>query len=382
MTVNHLLEGAERGIVQAVIPYIDFTAAFDSISHSYLTRALKEYNVPLKYCRLVKSIYSSAKVRVRLQEPGGYRSYSRNIPIKRGVIQGDIPSPVCFLVALDKLLKDHGMLNMGIALTNNLSIAELEYADDAALPCPNADVATERLTNLDHHAKSEAGMTISIPKTKVQHIMLQPKMSSTTEADIANLPTEKQFKFICDKCDMNYPTKHGLAVHQGRWCKKWKNAPRLSRTGTVADRLIKRIKIEKHQEQLPKVQIGQEELENVYSFVYLGAEIASDGDPEVPIQHRINIAWGRFGEYRQVLTASKLPINTRIRLYRALIVSTMTYRCCAWLFTSPMRKKINGVNSKMLSQITQRSIHHEAANPIFNIVDYILKQRWEFLGHI
>ena len=182
--------------------------------------------------------------------------------------------------------------------------------------------------------------------------MRQPKMSCTTEDDIANLPPEKQFKFICEKCDMNYPTKHGLAVHQGRWCKKRKNARKPNRTGTVADRLIKRIKTEKHQQQLPKVQIGQEVLENVYSFVYLGAEIASDGDPEVTIQHRIGIAWGRFGEYRQVLSATKLPVNTRIRLYRALIVSTMTYGCCAWLFTTPMRKKWNGVNSKMLSQIT------------------------------
>ena len=381
-TINHLLQGAERDIVQAVIPYIDFTAAFDSISHSYLTRALKEYGVPVKYCRLVKAIYKSAEVRVRLQEPGGHRSYSRNISIKRGVIQGDIPSPVCFLVALDKLLKDHGMLDMGITLTHNLSISELEYADDAAIPCINVGIATDRLTHLDHHAKSEAGMAISIPKTKVQHIMRQPKMASTTEEDIANLPPEKQFKFNCEKCGMNYPTKHGLAVCQGRWCKKRKNARRPSRTGTVADRLIKRYKTEKHQEQLPKVQIRQEVLENVYSFVYLGAEIASDGDPEVTIKHRINIAWGRFGEYRQVLSATKLPVSTRIRLYRALIVSTMTYGCCAWLFTAQMRKKINGVNSKMLSQITQRSIHQEAAKPTFDIVDFILKQRWEYLGHI
>ena len=66
----------------------------------------------------------------------------------------------------------------------------------------------------------------------------------------------------------------------------------------MADRVIQRLKTEKHQESLPKVQIGQSDLENVYSFVYLGAEIASDGDPEVTIQHRINIAYGRFGGYR------------------------------------------------------------------------------------
>ena len=123
---------------------------------------------------------------------------------------------------------------------------------------------------------------------------------------------------------------------------------------------IKRINTEKYQEQ---VHIGQDDLNNVYSFVYLGVEIASDGDPEVTIQHRINIIWGQFGEYlysyRQVLTAAKLPIYTRIRLYRALIVST---GCCAWLFTNSMRKKTNGVNSKMLSQITQRSIIKKLQN--------------------
>ena len=100
MLIDKLLEEAEDETRSAaVITYIDFTAAFDSISHQYLLKALHEYGVPLKYCRLVKAIYDSAKVRVRLQEPGGEKTYSRNINVRRGVIQGDIPSPVCFLVA-------------------------------------------------------------------------------------------------------------------------------------------------------------------------------------------------------------------------------------------------------------------------------------------
>ena len=171
MTVNYLLESAGNDIAsQGIITYIDFTAAFDSISHSYLLNALKEYGVPLKYCRIVKAIYNSAAVRVRQQEPGGSRSYSRNISIKRGVIQGDIPSPVCFLVALDKLLKDHGALGSGLIIREGLMLSELAYADDAALPSKDASTASHRLTNLDVNAKSEAGMVISIPKTKVQHI--------------------------------------------------------------------------------------------------------------------------------------------------------------------------------------------------------------------
>ena len=116
--------------------------------------------------------------------------------------------------------------------------------------------------------------------------------------------------------------------------------------------------------------------------MYLGAESAADGNPEVTIRHRINVAWGRFGEYRHVLTAGKLPVSIRLRLYVALIVLTMTYACDSWLFTDKLRKKLNGVNSKMLSQITRRSIHQEAANPTFNIIDFVMQKRWEYLGHI
>ena len=54
---------------------------------------------------MIQEIYTKIAVRVRIQESNGNKCYSRNIPIRRGVIQGDIPSPVCFLVALDKTAK-------------------------------------------------------------------------------------------------------------------------------------------------------------------------------------------------------------------------------------------------------------------------------------
>ena len=82
-----------------------------------MLESLKMYNVPLKYIRLVRAIYRNAAVRVRLNEVGGNRCYSRAVPIRRGAIQGDIPSPIAFLVALDRLLKEHGGLETGIPIT-------------------------------------------------------------------------------------------------------------------------------------------------------------------------------------------------------------------------------------------------------------------------
>ena len=46
MTVHHLLKSAEQGISKGVIAYIDFTAAFDTISHSFLLQSLRDYEVP------------------------------------------------------------------------------------------------------------------------------------------------------------------------------------------------------------------------------------------------------------------------------------------------------------------------------------------------
>ena len=60
----------------------------------------------------------------------------------------------------------------------------------------------------------------------------------------------------------------------------------------------------------------------------------------------------------------------------------MTYGSSAWIITEKVKKMLNNNNSKMLSQITKRSIHDEAKHPSFNIIEAVLKRRWSYLGHI
>ena len=130
---------------------------------------------------------------------------------------GDIPSGICFLVSLDKVLKDHGNLQSGIQLTPTLLLSVMEYADDATLPYEDVDASSRRLTHFAEKANEEASIEVSIPKTKGQHIIHNPLVSETTEDDIERF--NFKFKFKCDRCDMTYPTQHGLFVHKGLWCK-------------------------------------------------------------------------------------------------------------------------------------------------------------------
>ena len=262
----------------------------------------------------------------------------------------------------------------------NLRLSDLEFADEADLANVDTTAASERMTTLSENCKP-AGMEISVPKTKVQYVQKRPKVSPTTEDDIAKLPKEKQFKHKCDSCEMTYPSKHGLNVHRGRFC-KGPGSKKPSRRGTVADRIITRMKVEEHNKSLPKVKMGDKELENTYSFVYLGAEIPGDGDQSVTLKHRSDIAWVRFNEYRTVLTSTKLPVHLRIRLYIALIICTLVYGASAWLFDEKIRRSLNGINSKMLSAITGRSIHEEASEPTYDVVHHVLDRRKAYLGHI
>ncbi len=60
-----------------------------------------------------------------------------------------------------------------------------------------------------------------------------------------------------------------------------------SRTGTTADKILKKGKAQAEQEKLDKVRLGNEELRNVLHFEYLGVLQSSDGDPLVPVNHQI-----------------------------------------------------------------------------------------------
>lgn len=86
-------------------------------------------------------------------------------------------------------------------------------------------------------------MEISIAKTKAMHIHQKIKVSETTEEEIASMG----FVHICPNCEREFPTKRGLAIHQGRWCDGGMTVR--SRKGSLADKTVQK---KKHIEQESK----------------------------------------------------------------------------------------------------------------------------------
>ena len=96
--------------------FIDFVAAFDTVSHFFLDRALGEAKVSDKCRAVLRAIYESATAVVRVYSADGTFVLSDPFPVDRGVIQGDIVSPSCFTAALHliRILYDiKGGVDMG-----------------------------------------------------------------------------------------------------------------------------------------------------------------------------------------------------------------------------------------------------------------------------
>ena len=110
---------------------------------------------------------------MRIRKPNGNEETSAPFNIARGVLQGDIFSPIAFITGLMHIFKIHDNPNAGVTVgvpPNQVSISSLEYADDAGLLDENVQDASERISSIAAGSREDAAMEISIPKTKALHI--------------------------------------------------------------------------------------------------------------------------------------------------------------------------------------------------------------------
>ena len=97
-----------------MVTFIDYRAAFDTISHCFLDESLTAAGVQPKIRRIVNAIYAEATGMVRLRLPSDETLCSEPFPVRRGVIQGGIFSPQCFTLGLDRIFRLHDIVGRGI----------------------------------------------------------------------------------------------------------------------------------------------------------------------------------------------------------------------------------------------------------------------------
>ena len=365
---------------QAVVNFIDYSAAFDTESQLFLDSALAETWVSSKVRRIVQAIFAAATGVVRIRQQDGGVVTSEPFNIERGVLQGDIFSPVCFIAGLDRIFRLYDQVNPGMTVgtgAHTVRMAKFEYADDAALIDEDAGQATARVTSLAAGSIADAAMIISTKKSKVMHIHKTTRASATTEADVAKLNLVHR----CESCTREFTKLRGLKMHMARWCDGGRT--QRSRVGSLTDKAVKSSKRRAAEASLDKVAIGSDPpLENVPHFQYLGSRLQGDGSDEADVGHRLEIAQSAFSTLSHLWADHRLSRTTKLRLYRVCVCSSLTHCCEAWTLNRAVTRTINGFNSRCLHVLTGEHYRETAIAPAYDLVLAVRRRRLRYLGHV
>ena len=127
--------------------FLDASKAFDRVHYSKLFCCLFERKLPAVFIRLLFSLYTSHVACVLWNG-----AYSSKFPIKNGVKQGGILSPVLFCIYIDGLLQRLASSHVGCYIGLNF-LGALAYADDIVLLAPTPSAIRMLLKVCDEYAQ-------------------------------------------------------------------------------------------------------------------------------------------------------------------------------------------------------------------------------------
>jgi hypothetical protein len=183
--------------------FVDFTKAFDSITHDLLWLKLIQYGVDGKILRTIKQMYAHSYSAVRLN---GYMTDWFKTSL--GVRQGDTLSTTLFSVYVNDLIYEIKSENHGVKY-GELNVSILCYADDIILLSETEDGLQSMLNTL-HSWCVKWRLTVNKNKTQIIHFRKQnsPETNVSFKYGETLLNKVNQYRYLglnLDYC-MNYNT--------------------------------------------------------------------------------------------------------------------------------------------------------------------------------
>ena len=145
--LSHIIHTAKRENRSICISLLDLKNAFGLVQHTLIKQALLFHHVPEEFIQIFEDIYKNSSISVAL---GG--TWTRNISVERGVLQGDPSSPLLFNICMNTFLltlnrPEFAQLGFSWGKQNNRrSRSWLQYADDAIVISPDVKAAQQLLS--------------------------------------------------------------------------------------------------------------------------------------------------------------------------------------------------------------------------------------------
>lgn len=148
--------------------FIDLEKAFDRVPRDLIWTALRHHGVPELYINLIQDMYSDATTKVRCTAGS-----SMPFPVKVGVHQGSVLSPLLFVI----------IMNFLTAGLSNLLLLTLLFADDVVLASDDV-MALQQVFNDWQKILEENGMKISRTKTEQLSCMFSDPGAPTPDIQL------------------------------------------------------------------------------------------------------------------------------------------------------------------------------------------------------
>ena len=95
-----------------------------------------------------------------------------------------------------------------------------------------------------------------------------------------------------------------------------------------------------------QIYMNGQQLEEVSAFKYLGATLTKDSRSTTEIKSRLAIATSIMAKLDKIWKNKNISFPTKMRLYRALVLSTLLYVCESWTMTAETTKRVQTFETK------------------------------------
>ena len=161
LLLRQVLERRAEHRKETVVAFLDFSCAFDSIDRTALWQLLLIAGVPKLYVDMIQSMYEATLCRVK-----AYGRLSDAFAVGTGVRQGDVLSPLLFLLAIQYVIGLIVKEEDGVDFATNHRVASAEYADDVALLGSSVQELQDLLDRFQKAAEV-MGLSLNVGKCKM-----------------------------------------------------------------------------------------------------------------------------------------------------------------------------------------------------------------------
>ena len=99
------------------------------------------------------------------------------------------------------------------------------------------------------------------------------------------------------------------------------------------------------------ISMNGEQLEEVGSFKYLGATLTKDGRSTSEIKTRLAMATAAMAKLSRFWKSKTISFNTKMKLFKALVLSILLYGCESWTMTAETTRRIQTFETKCFRRL-------------------------------